>query len=187
MEVYCPDREAWRGWLSKNHSTSEGVWLIYYKKPSGKARVPYDAAVEEALCFGWIDGKIKRINEEYYQQWFAPRRKGSRWSVLNVNRVRKLIGEGRMEAPGLASFREAIEKPELIYDLSTVTTPELPEDLLEGLKENRVAFDNFMNFTEASRRMYLLWLESAKRQETRSKRIATIISRSEKNEKPGMM
>ena len=74
MELYVKTREEWRKWLEENHSSVQGIWLIYYKKPSGKPRIPYNEAVEEALCFGWIDGKIKRVNEDYYVQWFTPRR-----------------------------------------------------------------------------------------------------------------
>ena len=95
MELYLKTREEWRKWLEENHSKAEEIWLIYYKKPSGKSRIPYTDAVEEALCFGWIDGKIKRINDDYYIQRFTPRRPGSKWSKLNMERVQKLIKKAR--------------------------------------------------------------------------------------------
>jgi uncharacterized protein YdeI (YjbR/CyaY-like superfamily) len=187
MELYLKSREEWRKWLEKNYSIAEEVWLIYYKKPSGKPRIPYTDAVEEALCFGWIDGKIKRINEDYFIQRFTPRRHGSRWSKYNVERVQKLIKEGRMEPAGLNAFREALEKPELIYDNKADGDPEIPGDLITALRRSNKAFDNFMNFSQSSRRIYIEWLNSAKKAETRPGRIEKIIELSEKNIRPGIM
>jgi uncharacterized protein YdeI (YjbR/CyaY-like superfamily) len=186
MELYLKTRQEWRKWLKKNHSSSDGIWLIYYKKPSGKPRIPYNDAVEEALCFGWIDGKIKRINEEYYIQRFTPRRRGSRWSKYNVDRVRKLINEGMMQPAGLLAFKETLEKPELIYENRTDGNPVMPDDLGEALNKNKKANNNFLNFPLSARRMYLEWLKSAKREETRTRRINKIIELSEKNIRPGI-
>jgi uncharacterized protein YdeI (YjbR/CyaY-like superfamily) len=187
MELYFQDREEWRNWLERNYNKSEGVWLIYYKKGSGKPRIPYTDAVEEALCFGWIDGKIKRINKDYFIQWFTPRRAGSRWSNYNVDRVQKLIGLGKMQPVGLAAFREVIEKPHLAYENKTDGDPVIPDDLLDELNNNRKALNNFNKFPPSARRMYIGWLNSAKRPETRTGRILKIINRSERNIKPGMM
>jgi len=187
MELYFKTRQEWRQWLKINHSTSEGVWLIYYKKSSGKPRIPYNDAVEEALCFGWIDGKIRRINEDYYIQRYTPRRTGSRWSKYNVDRIEKLIKEGRMEPAGLMAFKEALERPELIYSNRADGDPEMPEDLMNALKENIKAYDNFCRFPPSSRRMYIEWLKYAKRAETRSGRIKKIVGFAEKNIKPGML
>ena len=187
MELYIIDRKEWRKWLKKNHSTSEEVWLRYYKKPSGKPRIPYNDAVEEALCFGWIDGKIKRINEEYYIQRFTPRRPGSRWSKYNIDRVKKLKKEGLMKPAGLKAYKEALDKPELIYDDHRDGTPSFPDDLLSELTKNKKASQNFNNFTLSTRRMYIEWLNSAKKPETRIRRISRIVEMAEKNLKPGMM
>jgi uncharacterized protein YdeI (YjbR/CyaY-like superfamily) len=187
MDLYFKTREEWREWLKKNHSTAENVWIRYYKKSSGKPRIPYDDAVEEALCFGWIDGKIKRVNDEYYLQYFTPRRHGSRWSKYNVERVEKLINEGRMEAPGLESFREAIERPDLIYENRKSGEPEIPEDLKIGLQRYQNAWENFMLFPPSSRRMYCEWLRSAKRPETRENRIKRIVDFALKNIKQSML
>jgi uncharacterized protein YdeI (YjbR/CyaY-like superfamily) len=186
MDLYFTDRKEWRKWLEENHTTFEEVWLRYYKKPSGKPRIPYNDAVEEALCFGWIDGKIKRINEEYYIQRFTPRRNGSRWSKYNINRVEKLKKEGLMKPDGLKAYKEALDKPELVYDDRRDGNPSEPDDLMRELKKNRNAHRNFVNFTPSSRRMYIDWLNSAKKPETRLKRINKIIELSEKNIKPGM-
>lgn len=187
MELYFKTRGEWRKWLEENHSVVHGVWLIYYKKLSGKPRIPYNDAVEEALCFGWIDGKIKRVNDDYYIQWFTPRRPGSRWSKLNMNRVRKLISEGKMRPEGMTVYEETVIKPELIYEIKPESNMSLPDDLLDALKRNSEAYTNFNNFPPSSRRLYLLWLNNAKREETRAGRIVKIVDRSEKNIKAGMM
>jgi uncharacterized protein YdeI (YjbR/CyaY-like superfamily) len=187
MELYVKNRREWQRWLEMNHSTAEDVWLIYYKKPSGKPRIPYADAVEVALCFGWIDGKIKRINDDYYIQRFTPRRPGSRWSKYNVERIQKLIKEGRMEPEGLNAFKEALERPDLIYDNRRDGDPDIPDDLLDALVKNKIAYPNFMNFPQSSRRIYVDWLNSAKKAETRPGRINKIVEFSEKNIKPGMM
>lgn len=180
-------REEWRRWLEANHLTSAEVWLVYYKKPSGKQRIPYSDAVEEALCFGWIDGKIKRINEDYYIQRFTPRRTGSRWSKYNLNRIQKLIDEGRMRPAGLKAYQKALDKPELVYGNKHDEDRGIPDDLLDALRNNTLAFDNFMNFSQSSRRIYLEWMQSARKDKTRQNRILRIVEFSEKNIRPGMM
>ncbi len=186
MELYFKDRKEWRRWLEKNHSSSDGLWLIYYKKASGKPRVEYDAAVEEALCFGWIDSKLKRVNDEYYIQYFTPRRKGSLWSKYNMERVKKLIGEGLMKPQGLAEYQKALDNPKLIYDNKEDPDPEIPDDLQKALTLNPEAHTNFLNFSLSTRRIYLFWLKSAKREETRLNRIKKIVQFSEMNRKPSM-
>lgn len=186
MELYLTTRTEWRNWLVKNHKSCEEIWLRYYKKPSGKPRIPYADAVEEALCFGWIDGKIKRINEDYYVQRFTPRRSGSRWSKYNIERVKKLKDKGLMQPAGLMAFRESIEKPHLVYDNRADGDPVIPADLMSELTVNKPAFNNFRNFTQSSRRIYIDWLSNAKKPETRIRKIKKIIDLSEKNIKPGM-
>lgn len=187
MELYCISREEWHEWLEKNHLIVDEVWLIYYKKPSGKPRISYHEAVEEALCFGWIDGKIRRINEEYYIQKFTPRRPGSRWSKYNIDRVMRLIQEDRMKPEGLKAYQRVLENPGLIYDNKTDGIPVIPDDLLRAFDNSEKGFKNFMNFPQSSRRMYIDWLNSAKREATRLERIKKIVGSSEKNIRPGMM
>jgi uncharacterized protein YdeI (YjbR/CyaY-like superfamily) len=187
MELYCKNREEWHKWLEDYHSTMDEVWLIYYKKPSGKPRIPYNDAVEEALCFGWIDGKIKSINEDYYIQRFTPRRPGSRWSKLNMRRVQKLIKEGAMKHVGMEAFKKVIDKPELVYENREDGDPVIPDDLMIALNNNRLAYNNFLKFSLSNRRLYIFWLNSAKKAETRLKRIEKIVVRAEKNIPPGMM
>jgi len=185
MEFYARDREEWHKWLEENHSKLNGIWLIYYKKPSGKPRIPYADAVDEALCFGWIDGKLKKVNEDYYVQWFTPRRPGSRWSELNMSRARNLIKEGRMAPAGLLEYEKAIRKPSLIYNTKKDENLIVPDDLLIALKNNETAYTNFINFPPSSRRLYVFWLNDAKREETRKGRIIKIVEKSEKNIRTG--
>jgi uncharacterized protein YdeI (YjbR/CyaY-like superfamily) len=187
MELYVTDRKEWRKWLKKNHTSCKEVWLRYYKKPSGKPRIPYADAVEEALCFGWIDGKIKRINEDYYIQRFTPRRPGSRWSKYNIDRIEKLTEAKLMHLAGLKAFKQVLDKPELVYDDRRDGIPEVPDDLMTGLTKNKNALENFNNFPPSARRIFTEWLNSAKRPETRIKRIERIIGWAEKNARPGMM
>lgn len=187
MELYVKTCAEWRKWLEENHSSLQGLWLIYYKKISGKPRIPYNDAVEEALCFGWIDGKIKRVNDDYYIQWFTPRRPGSRWSKLNMGKAEKLIREGRMKPEGLKAYEDGVKRPQMIYDIKAEANLVVPDDLLNALKNNSEAYSNFINFPPSSRKLYVFWLNDAKRAETRSGRIAKIVDRSEKNIKAGMM
>jgi uncharacterized protein YdeI (YjbR/CyaY-like superfamily) len=185
MEFYPENREEWHKWLEENHSKLDGVWLIYYKKISGKPRISYDDAVEEALCFGWIDGKIKKVNEDYYIQWFTPRRPGSRWSELNMSRVKKLMKEGLMKPAGMLEYEKAIKKPERIYSTKKEENLITPDDLMIALKNNDKAYNNFLNFPRSSRKLYIFWLNDAKREETRKSRIIRIVEQAEKNIKPG--
>jgi uncharacterized protein YdeI (YjbR/CyaY-like superfamily) len=187
MKVYLKNREEWSKWLEEYNKSVDGIWLLYYKKPSGKPRIPYNDAVEEALCFGWIDSKIKRVNEDYYIQWFTPRRPGSRWSELNIKRVEKLIKEGRMRQEGLLVYKEGMRKPQQIYNIKSEANLSVPDDLMSALRNNSEAFDNFMNFPQGCRKLYVFWLNDAKRDETRRSRIARIVHNSEKNIKAGMM
>lgn len=185
MELYVKTREEWRKWLEENHDTVQGIWLIYYKKLSGKPRIPYNEALDEALCFGWIDGKIKRVNDDYYIQWFTPRRKGSRWSELNMSKVRNLIKEDRMKPAGMLAYEEAVNNPALVYNTKKDENLIVPDDLLIALKNNETAYNNFMNFPPSGRRLYVFWLNDAKRENTRKSRIVKIVEKSGNNIKPG--
>lgn len=187
MELYVVTRFEWRKWLEKNHLNTDEVWLIYYKKPSGKPRIPYVDAVEEALCFGWIDGKIRRINEDYFIQRFTPRRPCSRWSKYNIDRVRSLIEKGQMRREGLEAFQKLLDNPDLASENINEDNPLIPDDLINALSRNSKAYDNFIKFSVSTRRLYIAWLNSAKKQDTRPKRIEKIIDRAEKNLPPGMM
>lgn len=186
MELHYTKTSQWNRWLEKNHLSEKEVWLVYYKKPSGKTRIPYNEAVEEALCFGWIDGKIRTVNEEYYIQRFTPRRKDSSWSKLNIERVKKLISEGRMKKAGLDAYQVYLDNPSLFADRDK-SVPDLPEDLKTALQDNGKAWENFSKFPDSSRRNYIGWILAAKRPETRAARILKITGLAEKNIKSSML
>lgn len=186
-ELVFRNRKEWRKWLEKNSGSSEGIWMLRYKKHTGKECVPYVEAVEEALCFGWIDGKIKRINDEYFVQYYTPRRSGSRWSKYNIDRVERLISQGRMTDSGMRIYKEVLLKPHLAYENRASGDPEIPGELLTALKGSDKAFKNFMNFSPSSRRIYIEWYKYAKRDKTRLERIKRIVKLSEQNQRPGMM
>jgi uncharacterized protein YdeI (YjbR/CyaY-like superfamily) len=185
MELHFTKREEWRNWLKSNYASVREAWLVFYKKPSGKTRIPYNDAVEEALCFGWIDGKLKKINDDYFIQRFTPRRRDSLWSEINVSRARKMISEGRMMKSGMDAFQVYLDTPSLL-NVRNMEVPDMPEKLLLELKKNKKAYDNFLNFPVSTRRLYLQWLTAAKRDETFSRRTSKILELSEKNIKTSM-
>ena len=176
------DRSAWRDWLEDNHDKSTDVWLLFYKKHSGKVSVTYDEAVEEALCFGWIDGIIRRVDEDSYAQRFTPRKAGSMWSASNLTRMKRLIEDGRVSKTGMdAYFGRSKEKPaaERLKDQAS----RVPEDLEAALRRSELAWKNFRGFPPSHRREYVLWVVGAKRPETRKRRIDQAVSLIEKNTK----
>ncbi|WP_424358152.1 YdeI/OmpD-associated family protein [Methanocella sp. MCL-LM] len=167
-QLYVATRDEWREWLERNHDKSEGIWLIYYKKGSGKPRIPYDDAVEEALCFGWIDSTAKSIDEEKYAQRFTPRRPGSGWSELNIRRMEKLIKEGRVTGAGLAKFRDPAARRSAIRDMDNVTPP----GFTEALEKRSEALAYFNKLPPSQVKLFYRWINDAKREETKQKRIA---------------
>ena len=182
METYyAKDRRQWRAWLEKNHNRSAEIWLIYYKKDSGKPRVPYEEAVEEALCFGWIDGKVRRIDEACYAQRFTPRQQRSPWTRTNIQRVERLIAAGKMAAPGLAAFQ-----PERRREYPPMPK-ELPKELEARFRKQSVAWKNFQNFPPYYRRVISGWVASAKKEETRLSRLEKLIEFSARNERIKLM
>ncbi|MGB7061683.1 MAG: YdeI/OmpD-associated family protein [Candidatus Zixiibacteriota bacterium] len=186
--LYVTNRDDWRAWLKKNHSSQKEVWLIYCKKHTGKPRIPYDDAVEEALCYGWIDSTVKRIDEEKYAQKFTPRNEKSNWSELNKRRAKKMIREGRMTEAGLAKFKQAKkQKDKEAKDKPPRKRLVIPLDLKKALSANKKALENFNNFAPGYRRLYIGWISDAKRKETREKRIKQTVKWSAENKKPGMM
>ncbi len=186
--LYVTTRNEWRQWLKKNHNTKKEVWLIYYKKHTGKKRIPYDEAVEEALCFGWIDSTVRRIDDEKYAQKYTPRRAGSAWSKLNIKRAKAMIQQGRMAKAGLVLFKE-IEKnrKESARELAAKKKFDVPADLKKALAKNKEALKNFNDFAPSYKKLYVWWVLDAKKKETREKRIKRVVSRAAQNMKPGMM
>ena len=165
------DRAAWRAWLERNHDRRDGVWVLIRKKGSLKDGVAYEDAVEEALCFGWIDATGNRFDEDHYRQWMAPRKARSVWAASNKARVERLIAQGLMAPPGLAKIEAAKadgswEALEGLEDLA------IPDDLGAALDANPPAREHLEAFPPGTRKQILFWIRVAKRPETRAKRIA---------------
>lgn len=163
-------RAAWRAWLEKNHARREGVWLITYKKEMGKPRIEYGEQVEEALCFGWVDSKPSRLDDERSMLYFAPRKRGSGWSKPNKERIERMMAEGKMTPAGLEKI-EAAKKDGTWSKLDAVEELTVPPDLRKALKENGVARANWEAFPRSIKRGILEWIVNAKRPETRAKRV----------------
>ncbi|UCG63014.1 MAG: YdeI/OmpD-associated family protein [Candidatus Zixiibacteriota bacterium] len=179
-------RAEWRRWLSKNYNRSSGVWLVFYKRHSGKPTLEYDDAVEEALCFGWIDSTIRKIDDEKYVRKFTPRNPNSRWSEPNKKRVNKLIRQGLMTDAGLARVKDgkksgAWNKP----DRPTISL-ELPPELETALAKNEKAKAFFDQLAPSSRKQYIGWVFMAKRPETKARRVAESIKLLEQGKKLGL-
>ena len=181
--VFAKDRQEWHQWLSENHDSSTGVWLIYYKKNSDKTSVKYEEAVEEALSFGWIDSKVNTLDVERYMQVFTPRKPGSTWSKLNKERVGRLIRNGLMKPAGLKKV-EAAKKDGSWTFLDDIENLVIPEDLKHALKLNKVAQENFEAFSDSAKKPILYWIASAKKQDTRLQRIKKTAELAAKNKKP---
>ena len=167
------ERAGWRAWLIANQASSNGVFLVSWRPSSGRSSVPYDDAVEEALCVGWVDSFGKAIDSERSIQWFSPRRARSAWARSNKDRVERLIAAGLMLPAGLAAIEDA-KRSGMWSILDDVENAVVPDDLaaaLDGLPE---AHPNWDAFSQSARRAMLEWVVQARRPETRSKRIAAI-------------
>ena len=180
--LYVTSRKKWRAWLEKNYDSEKVVWLIFYKRHTGKPVIPYDEAVEEAVCFGWIDSIIKKIDEEKFVRKFTPRTDKSKWSELNKKRAQKMINEGRMTGVGLSKIDVplTVDKKKAAPKLPK-EEPVIPLDLKKALKASQMAWENFNNFAPSYQRLYVGWISSAKRDETRKKRIREAVTLAEKN------
>ena len=185
-QLYVTDRDHWRDWLKENHATKKEIWLIYYKKHTGKANIPYDDAVEEALCYGWIDSIIKKIDDEKYARKFTPRNNNSRWSELNKKRVQKTIKQGRMTEVGLAKIKAARKNGQWDKATSASKMPEIPLEFKKALAANKKAKEYFENLASSYRKHYVGWIASAKREQTRKKRIEEAINLLQQNKKLGL-
>ena len=184
--LHFKNRHQWHEWLEENHDTAQEIWLLHYKKKSGMAGITYDEAVDEAICFGWIDGKLKSINELEFVLRYSPRRTGSVWSKLNKERAERLIETGRMMDAGLIKIEEAKRNGYWDKAYTNRKKDEIPDDLKGALLENMDAWGNFNGFANSYWNMYIGWVESAKTKETRQRRIAEVVRRSLLNKKPGI-
>ena len=169
LELFQPkDRAAWRRWLTKNHDVKPGVWLVFVKSPA--PNLDYEASVQEALCFGWIDSVVNTLDATRYKQVFTPRKPGSGWSATNKARVADLIASGRMQRAGQAAI-DLAKANGMWSHYDTVEALEVPADLAKALRANRAAKKEFDAFPPGARKQILYWIHSAKRPETRARRI----------------
>jgi len=185
-KLHVTNRDDWRAWLSKNHDTEIEIWLIYYKRHTGKPRIPYDDAVEEALCFGWIDSLVKKIDDEKFAQKFTPRKRKSKWSEANKKRARKMIKEGKMTKAGLAKIREAKSNGEWFKTAPVKKELIIPAYIKKAFATNEKALDNFNELANGYKRQLVGWITSAKKEETRKRRLMEAIQLLEQNKKLGM-
>ena len=185
-------RDQWRAWLAKNHKTEKKVWLIYFKKRARQASIAYEDSVEEALCFGWIDSLIRRLDDDQYARLFTPRIDHKNWSEMNKKRIAKLIQEGRMTAAGLAKASYLIEdnhaaaKKETRVAAKKGRSLTVPDYMRQALLANKSALENFDNLAPSYQRHYIGWITSAKKEETRQRRLAEAIGLLARNLKLGL-
>jgi uncharacterized protein YdeI (YjbR/CyaY-like superfamily) len=181
------NRNEWRDWLKENHHQEQEIWLVYYKKKTGKKSIPYGASVEEALCFGWIDSIIKKIDDSRYARKFTPRTENSNWSALNINRAERMIQAGLMTEHGLrlveaakaaGKWEKPVQKPVLSYQIHP--------DFEKALRSSKIARENFDDLAPSYQKQYIGWIQTAKRETTRQRRIAESIRLLEQGQKLGL-
>lgn len=173
--LHVMDRKAWREWLSKNYDKEREIWLVYAKKHTGKPRISYNDSVEEALCFGWIDSVIKRIDEDFCAQRFSPRNPKSRYSQANKERLAKLVEQGKVIASVQTTVGDALNEEFVI-----------PPDILKKIKANKTAWENFNKFSPAYQRIRIAFIDAArKRPDEFKKRLNHFIKMTEKGKQFG--
>jgi len=184
VEKYCPsDKQDWRKWLELNHHKKEAVWLIFYKKKSPNYNLSWSESVDEALCFGWIDSTKKTMDTERYIQYFSRRKATSNWSKINKDKVKTLIEQGLMKEEGYKSIEVAKQNGSWTI-LDQVEALVIPEDLKGEFENYKGSIEYFESLSKSVKKTLLYWVVSAKRKETRQKRILEIAENASKNLKP---
>jgi len=180
--LYLTNRKDWRSWLSKNHNKEKEIWLVYYKKSSGKQRIPYNDAVDEALCYGWIDSTVKSVDKESFAQRFTPRRPKSILSELNRERIHRLIAKKSMTSKGLNAVSHVFNKDHKKKKLV------IASDILKNLKQDKEVWKNFQKFPESYKRIRITWIETARiRQDTFNQRLKYFLKMTARNKRFGMV
>ena len=177
---YFKNDTEWRNWLSKNHSTSEGVYLIFYKVSNKEASMRWEEAVKVALCYGWIDATVKSMGNGKRRQYFCKRNPKSVWSALNKKHIRELASKNLLHQSGIDIINIGKQNGSWTA-LDAVEKGVIPEDLQIEFDQNKTAFDNYNRFAPSYRKSYLYWLNQAKRETTRKNRITEIIRLCSKN------
>ncbi|MFC2136331.1 YdeI family protein [Bacteroidota bacterium] len=183
-KILIKTREQWRDWLSANHDKEERVLLVRYKRHTGKPAPNQKESMDEAICFGWIDTTAKRIDDDKWATTYVRRNDNGRWSNNTLKYAKRLIKEGRMTPAGLKRYNEGLKKPTIDHGLPR--NPDIPSDLKVLFDKNKKARENFENFSPSTKRYYIYWIEKAKREETRNKRVKEVFENSLENRKPGL-
>jgi uncharacterized protein YdeI (YjbR/CyaY-like superfamily) len=188
---FFADEASFRTWLAANHDKCPGIWMVYNKKHTGKECITYPEALDTALCYGWIDSIIKKIDDTRYARKFMPRTNTKKWSEFNKKRVAVLISEGRMTETGLRKIESYLKTGKISWAGSNAaaTTKErlhCPDYILEAFAGNEPALSNFNNLAPSYQRHYILWITSAKREITQRNRIEEAIGLLRKNKKLGL-
>ena len=178
--LYFKNSQEWRTWLHENHHSSKGVYLIFYKVGSKFESMRWEEAVQVAICYGWIDSTVKKMDDERRKQMFTPRKDKSVWSKLNKTYIVKLLQDNLIHESGLRKIETAKQNGSW-ESLDAVENLEMPADLILAFQKNKMALDNYNNFSPSYRKSYLYWLNQAKREETRNIRITEIIRLCEQN------
>ena len=182
-------RGPWRAWLRKNHATAKEIWLVYYRAESGRKRIPYSDAVEEALCYGWIDSTVKKLDRDRFVQRFSPRKKNSGLSEMNKERIRRLIKTGKMTRVGMEGIRHHLTKNlTAAAGTSTLKPFPFPRDILSVLKEDEVVWKNYSRFPAHYRRIRIAWIDGARKRPAEfKKRLRYFVRMTAQNKKFGMI
>ncbi len=178
-------RAEWRRWLAKHHASTKAIWLTLYKKHIEDAPLSYDDAVEEALCYGWVDGQRRRIDGDTHMIRFTPRRSGSYWALSNIARAKKLIAAKKMTKAGLTAFEQL--RPEKIATPTKSTAAKrlrLPSDLRTALAAKEPALTHFQGYPPSFRRKTIEWVTNAKQASTRERRVKNVVANAAKHQKP---
>jgi uncharacterized protein YdeI (YjbR/CyaY-like superfamily) len=173
--IFFSNPGEFRGWLEQHHDTAPELWVGYYKKATGKPTLTWPEAVEEALCFGWIDGKVQRIDEERHRQRFTPRRPTSNWSAVNIAKVAELRAQGRMTPAGEAAFAARREDRSAVYSYERRHEAAFDAKQEAAFRANKAAWAWFSDQSLSYRQLATFWVVSAKRPDTRARRLATLV------------
>ncbi len=182
--LYVTNRRDWRAWLKKNHAAKKDIWLVYYRKESGNPRIPYNDAVEEALCFGWIDSILKKVDAYRFAQRFSPRKPKSQLSAMNRERVKRLIKARKMTAAGLEAIKHEFHPRHVTNDHQLV----IPVSIRKALMKDPGAWRNFRKFPESYKRIRVWWIAAAKKRPAAYKqRLRYFLKMTAQNKRFGMV
>lgn len=184
-QTFTPhSRVEWRAWLEAHYIAEKEVWLVYAKPHTGQPTISYDESVEEALCFGWIDSIIQKIDDDTYARKFNPRSSTAKWSPSNVERLRRLVADGRMTPAGLAKVDPGVLDGSI--PLQRAPEFEIPQDILDTLHASPAAWENYQKLNNSTRKRYMGWVLSAKRDETRRARLKEVLHALETGQPMGL-